>query len=123
MFIPDPNFFHPWFASNLSILIQKIVFKLSECDPGCASRIRILIFTHPGSRITDPGGQKGTGSRIRNIGQWAWFLQGLRIQICMDTLYFPSQGLEFQKITAQQNSGSRDVQLRFCTWLVLIANE
>jgi hypothetical protein len=33
-------------------------------DPGCSSRIRMLIFfTHPGSRIH--GGQTGTGSRIR----------------------------------------------------------
>ncbi len=55
--ILDPNFIHLGSASkNLSILIQKIVSKLS--DPGCSSRIPILIF-YP-SRIPDPGpGSKG----------------------------------------------------------------
>jgi hypothetical protein len=61
---PEQNFFHPGSSAikipdpgsgsaskNVSIFNQKIVFK--------SSRIRILIFTHPGSR-----GQKGTGSRI-----------------------------------------------------------
>jgi hypothetical protein len=33
-------------------------------DPNCSSRIRIFYQ----SRIPDPGGQKGTGSRIRNTG-------------------------------------------------------
>jgi hypothetical protein len=49
--IPDPQH---WFLSS------------RKYDPGCSSRIRILIFTLPGSR-----GQKGTGSRIRisNIGK------------------------------------------------------
>ncbi len=70
--IPDPGskqFLNPGSASaskNLSILTQKIVFKLSEIwsrmftlDPD--SGFRSWFFTHPGAR-----GQKGTGSRIRN---------------------------------------------------------
>jgi hypothetical protein len=53
MFIRDPKFSIPDPGSalkNLSILTQKIVSTLSEIryDPGCSSRIRILIFT--GSR-------------------------------------------------------------------------
>jgi hypothetical protein len=41
---------------------------IRDVHPGSGSRIRILTFTP--SRIPDPGGQKGTGSRIRirNIG-------------------------------------------------------
>ncbi len=49
MFIPDPNFSHPGSRDPGSKRLP---------DP--ASRIRILVFTHPG-----PQGQKGTGSRIR----------------------------------------------------------
>ncbi len=43
---PDPKFFHSGSTSkNLSILTQKIVFLSSrKYDPGCSSRIRILIF-------------------------------------------------------------------------------
>jgi hypothetical protein len=51
-------------SMNLSILTQKNGFLLlGKYDSGCSPRIRILIFTHPGSR-----GQKGTRSwiRIRN---------------------------------------------------------
>jgi hypothetical protein len=75
MFISDPNFLHPGSrvkkipypgsaSKNFSILTQKIVSKLSEYDPGCSSRIRILIL-YP-SRIPDPGVKKtpdpGSGS-------------------------------------------------------------
>ncbi len=65
MFVPDPNFFHPESASkNLSILTQKIVSKLSEIWSGSFipdPDPNILATPDPGS-----GGQKGTGSRIRN---------------------------------------------------------
>ncbi len=37
------------------ILIKFAIGIDSVADPGCLSRIRILIFTHPGSRISDPG--------------------------------------------------------------------
>ncbi len=70
---PDPNFFHPgsvFFLSpgsaskNLSILTQKLFLCSRKYDPGCSSRIRILIF-YP-SRIPDPGVKKapdlGSGS-------------------------------------------------------------
>ncbi len=62
---PDPNFFHPgsvFFPSpgsaskNLSILTQKLFLCSRKYDPGCSSRIRILIF-YP-SRIPDPGVKK-----------------------------------------------------------------
>ncbi len=53
MFIPDPNFFHPWTAAK-NILTQKIDSKLSEIwyglfilDPESVS----WFFTHPGSQI------------------------------------------------------------------------
>jgi hypothetical protein len=63
--IPDPG--SRSIPKYSSIFNPKKVFKLSEIQylPGCSFRIRILIFTHPGSRIQ---GQKGTGSwiRIRN---------------------------------------------------------
>ncbi len=70
MFIPDPNFVYSGSTSkNLSILTQKLFLSSRKYDPGCSSRIRILIpdpdpdfFTHPGSQLQ---GQKGTGSRIR----------------------------------------------------------
>ncbi len=45
-FIPDPNFFHP--GSRIHIKLFPSSWKY---DPGGSSRIRILIFTHPGSRI------------------------------------------------------------------------
>jgi hypothetical protein len=52
--IPDPDFSIPDPGSaskNLSILIQKVFLSSRKYDPGCSSRIRILIFTHPGFRI------------------------------------------------------------------------
>ncbi len=96
--IPDPNFFHP--GSRIRIF--------SIPDPGCLSRIRILIFypfripeffpfrirvVHPGSGlfipdpdpdflpIPHPGSRgQGTGSRIRirNTGPGAHFLNNDR---------------------------------------------
>ncbi len=78
MFIPDPTFFHPGSrirtvsipdpgssSKNLSILTLKKAKKkwfqsTKKYEPGCSSRIRMLTFSHPGSR-----GQKGTQSRIR----------------------------------------------------------
>ncbi len=53
---PDPTFFHPGSSSkNLSILTQKKAKKWflssKKYDPGCSSRIRMLTFSHPGSRI------------------------------------------------------------------------
>ncbi len=43
--IPDPNFFHPGTSSkNLCILTQKLFLSSRKYDPGCSSRIRILIF-------------------------------------------------------------------------------
>jgi hypothetical protein len=75
MFIPDPTFFHPGSrirtlsipdpgsSKNLSISNSKKAKKWflssKKYDPGCSSRIRMLTFSHPGSR-----GQKGTQSRI-----------------------------------------------------------
>jgi hypothetical protein len=35
-----------------------MVLSSRKYDPGCSSRIRILTFTHPGSRIPDPGVKK-----------------------------------------------------------------
>jgi hypothetical protein len=48
----------------LIIIHIEAVLRIRDVHPGSGSRIRILIL-HP-SRIPDPGGQKGTGSRIRN---------------------------------------------------------
>ncbi len=62
--IPDPFFFQP--GSRIRIKDfkyfnpKKWFLSTQKYDPGCSSRILILLFTHPGSR-----GQKGTGSRIR----------------------------------------------------------
>jgi hypothetical protein len=69
--IPDPNCLHP----GSRILIKefkyfntkkgkKMVLSSKKYNPGCSSRIRMLTFSHPGSR-----GQKGTQSRIRNTGR------------------------------------------------------
>jgi hypothetical protein len=38
----------PFFHLNLIFVMHSVA------DPGCLSRILILIFTHPGSRILDP---------------------------------------------------------------------
>jgi hypothetical protein len=72
MFIPDQNFFHP--GSRIRIKEFKYFIPIHlflssrKYDPGCSSRIRILIF-YP-SRIPDPGVKKApnTVSRIRNTG-------------------------------------------------------
>ncbi len=45
------------------MVAEEVTFLISVADPGCLSRIpdpdfypsRIPIFTHPGSRISDPG--------------------------------------------------------------------
>jgi hypothetical protein len=68
-FIPDTNFFHPGSEVFSSIKEfkyfnpKKWFLGSQKYDPGCSSRIWILIF----SSIQDPGsrGEKGTGSRIR----------------------------------------------------------
>jgi hypothetical protein len=66
--IPDPTFFHPGSrirtvsipdpessSKNLSISVPKKSKKWFLCskkyDPGSSSRIRMLTFSHPGSRI------------------------------------------------------------------------
>ncbi len=62
--IPDPNFFCLGSApKNLSILTQKLFLSSRKYDPGCSSRIRIIIFSPsriPRSkrhRIPDPNPQ------------------------------------------------------------------
>jgi hypothetical protein len=61
--IPDPGSS----SKNLSILTPKKAKKWflssKKYDPGCSSRIPMLTFSHPGSRIQGP---KGTQSRIPN---------------------------------------------------------
>jgi hypothetical protein len=60
MFIPDPNFSHPGSLIRIKefkyLTRKKWFLNSQKYDPGCSSRIRILIFTHPGSRD-----QKGIG--------------------------------------------------------------
>ncbi len=52
--IPDPNSFHP--RSRIRIKefgyfkLKKLFLSSRKYDPVCSSRIRIVIFTHPGSR-------------------------------------------------------------------------
>ncbi len=83
MFIPDPGsecFSIPGFPwKNWSILTQKLFLSSRKYDPGCSSRIQILIFLPiPDLRSR---GQKGAGGfRIRNTaiekGTWRvcrWF--------------------------------------------------
>jgi len=81
MFIPDPRSRIRLFPSRILIFPSQIRIKefkyynpkklylsFRKYDPGCSSRIRILTFYPSG--IPDPGGQKGTGSRIlRNTGR------------------------------------------------------
>jgi hypothetical protein len=71
VFIPDPIFFHP--GSRIRIFPSRIPdpkksFPSSrKYDPGCSSRIRILIFNH----IPDTGVQKapdpGSGSATLSL--------------------------------------------------------
>jgi hypothetical protein len=72
--IPDPNCLHPGSSSkNLCILTPKKAKKWflssKKYDPGCSSgsRIRMLTFFHPESRIPNPGVKNAPnlGSRIR----------------------------------------------------------
>jgi hypothetical protein len=72
MFILDPKFFHPGSRIRIKELKyfnpQQLFLRSRRYDPGCFSRVRIVIF-HP-SRIQ---GQKGTSSRIR-IRNTGWKL-------------------------------------------------
>ncbi len=69
--IPDPNCLHPVSSSkNLSILTPKAkkwFLSSKKYDPGCSSRIRIMTFSHPGSK-----GQKSTQSRIPDPDPQHW---------------------------------------------------
>jgi hypothetical protein len=57
--IPDLNFFHPESRiKEVKYFNPKLFLSSWNYDPGCPSRILILIFTHPGSR-----GQKGTATQ------------------------------------------------------------
>jgi hypothetical protein len=52
--IPYTNFFHPGSRSRIKefkYFNPKNCFLALKYDPGCSSRIRILIFYHPGYRI------------------------------------------------------------------------
>jgi hypothetical protein len=89
MFIPDPGSdFFPSRIRTVSIpdpgsssknlskpqKYQKKWFLSSKkYDPGCSSRIRMLTFSHPGSRIPDPGVKNAPNPRsrirIRNTGR------------------------------------------------------
>ncbi len=89
--IPDPTFFHPGSrirtvsipdpgssSKNLSIITPKKAKKWflssKKFDPGCSSRIRMLTFSHPGTRIQglkkhpipDPGSGSATLMSIKN---------------------------------------------------------
>jgi hypothetical protein len=75
------NISHPRSASkNFSISTQKWFLRSRKDDPGCSSRIRILIF-YP-SRIQ---GNKGTGSRIQIYNTVACFdcFDGLKVLECL----------------------------------------
>ncbi len=83
MFIPDPEsevFPSRIHISELKYFNPNIVFKLSEYDPICLSRIPILIF-YP-SRIPYPGVKKAPDPRIRirnaaAVPNWLfWLPQG-----------------------------------------------
>jgi hypothetical protein len=77
---------------------MKIRFFCAKCrvaDPGCLSRIpdpdfypsRIPIFTHPGSRIPDPGSKTATKERgekkfvVTNFTELIWIQELKRHQI------------------------------------------
>ncbi len=78
--IPDPTFFHPGSririfsirdpgsaSKNWSILPQKNGFL------ALGNKIRVVHPSHSGSRTPDPGGQKGTGSRIAEPDPQHWY--------------------------------------------------
>ncbi len=90
--VADPDVYpgSEFFPSRIPDLHQRIeVFKPKKWflssrkyDPGCASRIRLLIF-YP-SRIPDPGsrGQKGTGPRIPDPDPQHWYFLTYRYFWC-----------------------------------------
>ncbi len=65
--VQDPNFFHPGSRIHIKEFRyfnpKKLFLSSWKYDPGCSSRIRILIFTYPRSRIQ---GSKRSRIRIRN---------------------------------------------------------
>jgi hypothetical protein len=63
-FIPDPNFFHPGYRIRIKefkYLNPKLFLSSRKYNPGCSSRILILIF-YP-SRIPDPRVKKAPDPR------------------------------------------------------------
>ena len=61
--IPDPH------EKILIILTQKKNFLSSKkCDPSCSSRIRMLTFSHPGSRGQKGASNPGSGSATLGSG-------------------------------------------------------
>jgi hypothetical protein len=53
------------------------------------------------------------------VGGWADLSLFLMLFSSAELNYTVIQRLEFQRITAQINSGSPEVELRFCPWLIL----
>ncbi len=74
MFIPDPGskrFPDPGSATaskSLSILSQNLFLSSRKYDPGCSSRIRILIFLP----IPDPGSRGSKSHRIPDPDPQHW---------------------------------------------------
>ncbi len=73
IFIPDPNFFHPWSRIHVN---EFKYFYPKNCFWALGNMIRVVhpgsgswFFTHPGYRIQ---GQKGTGSRIPDPQHWTF---------------------------------------------------
>ncbi len=85
IFIPDPTFFHPRSrirtvsipdpGSNPQKKQKNGFLSSKKYDPGCSSRIPMLTFSHPGSRIQgskrhpipDPGSGSATLIRVDKI--------------------------------------------------------
>ncbi len=88
-------------SKNLSIFIPKKWFLSTQnFDPGCSSRIRILIFFP--SRIPDPGvKQNGTRSGSTTLIFWIFFQEEASLTVSLDEIVAKEE-CEEEIPTAQQ---------------------
>jgi hypothetical protein len=107
VFIPDPGSS----SKNFSILTPKKAKKWflssKKYDPSCSSRIRMLTFSHPGSR-----GQKDTQSRIPDPDTQHWFQLHFFPQIkFLSCLFFRSFSIVKPPVTEGEGEEGKELDM------------